>query len=393
MKTETTVAVPAISRSIQIGFFATFTNAICTAISFFISLYLVTVSHFNILNASIIVSSFGLGAIVGSYSSHKLTRYFSNSLICTYALIFNAISLALFPHHKYFAVYFIVTFFIGLTNYAFIPANQMWLKQQVNPRESLFILQLRRFINNFGIGLAVFVGTWVANVHFAWVFYIGAGLLLMAGILQSTQSGVHAPVLEEKKQQSGVNVWRDVNFMLLMGSLLLIGIAFSQLRTTYAIFLFEELHLPHTTFGMIFFLNMLVVMTCQVPLGKWLHRFPKNFMMGAGAFLIGLGLYLTSSSHNIPQALIAALIWTLGEIIFFSRAYAIVKNWAPKSQRKPYMNAYQLIYASALVIGPVTGGWLYFNWGPEWVWSICGILAIVSTVFIWFGLKTPKASR
>lgn len=368
---------------VWVGLLAAFANALCGGMTFLFSFYLVKHLGMGIEVAGSIVSCFGIGTVIGAYMGGRLCDFFSSFKICIFALCMNAAALLAFPYIKNYYEFFIVAFMIGLSNYSFIPAARVWLMSGCSPSVRLRSMNILRMITNLGMGLSVWVSSSLAYYNFKYSFIFCSSILgFFAFILLCYGDKQVKDVVEtDQSMQSSTEIKAYPsmrNIYMIYCCVLMIGLIFSQLKVSYPLYLQSSYHLNEKDFGHIFLINTFVIVLFQSYILDMFSKINHAILAGFGGLLIGLSMFLLSFGHTMIYAIFLCLIWSLGEILFFSPTQVLAFNKAKKLKKGKHMGAYQMIYASANIVGPIGGGFLYHHFSGNAVWSICGIFAILS---------------
>jgi MFS family permease len=88
--------------------------------------------------------------------------------------------------------------------------------------------------------------------------------------------------------------------------------------------------------------------------------------------------------HSVPGILLAAVIWTFGEMIAMPASGAYAADIAPPGRAGQYAGAYAATFSLALLVGPWAGTIALDRFGGTALW--CGVLVVglVSAVVLWF---------
>jgi MFS family permease len=157
-------------------------------------------------------------------------------------------------------------------------------------------------------------------------------------------------------------------------SVLLIGAVVAQFGSTYAVHIrnaFPELAVSGVS--ILFAVNAFFVVIFSVPLGNALKEHNKVLMVGVGALLIGAGMAMLSISSFFMMAVLACLIYTTGEIIFFSMVQLVCYQGGKKNKKGRSLGMYRTTYALSRVVGPTAGGFIYLHFSGNVLWYLCGV--------------------
>jgi predicted MFS family arabinose efflux permease len=152
-------------------------------------------------------------------------------------------------------------------------------------------------------------------------------------------------------------------------------------------FLTEHLGFPPAFFGVLVLVNTVVIAVAEVPLNIANAGWPNRSGIAAGALLFGAGFGLFGLVRSRPEAILAVLIFTVGEMLAAPAAAAYVADRGRGEDAGVYMSLYQLGFAVALTIGPALGIVVLESAGPDVLWSGTLAAGLLSAVAVWFLLR------
>ncbi len=92
----------------------------------------------------------------------------------------------------------------------------------------------------------------------------------------------------------------------------------SQYSSTYSLYLRELFPaMENKSFGILFIINAWIVVLFQTPIMSYLADFQKITLVSVGLFLLGFGLWMLNIAYSYDIAILACIIMTIGEIMFF----------------------------------------------------------------------------
>ena len=373
-----------ISAPIWLELIAAFVNAGTSAATLFIALYLTTQMHFTALQVGWVISSIGIGAIFGSLSSGWLSDNFSPRYISITALIVNGITLLIIPNLESFLWIITITTCIGISNFAFTPANRVNIMGMTTYADQSKISGIRYMLINLGIGIYILIDGRLSAFGYSQVFLFNGIVILLMSTALFISSGKHPLKTKQITPQNEPSLFSSHHqgnklfFLSTYTGILFVALIFSQLRTTYPLYLNTFYHLDADLFSSLFIINTLMIVLFQMIILNFLSRFNPILIAGIGTFFIGLGVGLIFLGSSYIFALFLCSVWTLGEILFFSTIQVVIYNHAHKNNKGKHMGAYQSVIALGNVFGPITGGWMYsYNKGTI-LWYSCILLGIFS---------------
>ncbi len=346
---------------------------------YFLSIYFVTELHFTIATAGMIIACYGVGAIPGGLFGGKLSDRFSPPLISATCLFIQA--LGYFALIKLSNCYFLMfnMFVLGCASYGFITANSLFVLQQCEAEEAqrLKSINLLSTTANLGLGLSALIIGQISQFGFHIIFLTSSSVLfLLACHVYRYQSAYKKEKkISEPKSISEQQATTRLPFVLFC--VFLVGMIISQLSATYPLYIkhtFAELGMQGVS--ILFFLNTLLVILCEVPIGQFVRDFNKILLLGIGSFFIGLGMFLLSMTSLFVLAMLSCVIYTLGEIIFFSVAQLVCYQNSSTAKKGHSLGLFRMIFASSRVMGPLLGGYVYYHFGGQMLWYVSGWIGV-----------------
>lgn len=362
-------------QGISIGFIESTLVGIC----YFLSLYFVTELRLSLINAGFLISAYGLGTILGGIIAGKLSDQFSPRLVTIISLLIQAISYFLLIKIHSPSLLFINLFILGIGSYGFITSNYLWTLGNCSSEERLKAINLLDTVSNLGLAVAGTIIGFTSTQHFVNIFFLSScALFIMAIYLifysKKTCIDTQDDTSSQHMLSSSVNL--KIKYYAL-ACLFLVGLIISQIPSTYPIFLQQSFpEMGTLSFSILFILNAMLIVLFQAPLVNGLAKDNKIFLIGLGAFLLGLGMVLLNFSFFFAIAILSCLITTLGEILFFSIAQLICYEKSPAKKKGLGLGTYRMIYAASRVVGPAAGGMAYQQFSGQGLWLICFLLGI-----------------
>jgi predicted MFS family arabinose efflux permease len=375
----------------------TFINTTSVGICFFLSLYFVKVLHFNIAMAGVIISAYGLGTATGGIVGGKLSDKVSPSIISIVSLLIEAGAFLSLSRLKSIDLLMFNVFILGIAAYAFKTSNNVWLLNQSKEQESerLKTINILYAASNLGIGSAGVIVSILERIGFQYIFCFSSALLFLSSAYLIFQEIVYKDSAERNKSMVYVHIpnqpavtrkKEDKKIVrLILICLFLVGIIITQRSATYLIYLRDAFpQLGIKWIGLLFSLNPILIVLFQAPIINRFTQSNKIAMVGVGACLMGLGMFMLSFSYIFSLAVLSCIIYTAGEMLFFSLAQLICYQRGAALQKGHVLGMFQMTYAVSVVVGPSIGGWVYHHFSGNMVWYLNGIIGILCLVICMF---------
>ena len=155
---------------------------------------------------------------------------------------------------------------------------------------------------------------------------------------------------------------------------------FFQLGSTYGLHI-TQMGFSPAVYGAVVSLNGALIVFCELPLTRFTRKFPARHCMAAGYLICAGGFALNAFAHSIPALVLCMIVFTIGEMITMPTAAAYLANLAPAELRGRYMGVSGLTWATALIIGPVSGLKL-FAAAPTVYWAASAVIGVFAAFII-----------
>jgi MFS family permease len=254
---------------------------------------------------------------------------------------------------------------------------------------------LLRVVMNVGAAIGPSVGGFIATRSYFVLFFCAAlssllYFLIVVAFIRETKPQ-RSPTLEEtteREREGWSTVLRDTSFLAFCLITVLTCIVYSQMNTTFPVYLKENSGIGEAQYGQLMALNAVMVILLQFPITKITDRFRRMQMrmMALGAFLYALGFGAQGFVGTLPLFALSVAIWTLGEMVIAPVSTVLVADMAPETLRGRYMGAFGLTWGLGYGLGPTLGGTVMDNLGGRYVWYASLILgSMAAAAFLLLG--------
>ncbi len=369
-----------------------FVNSSACGVVYYLAMYFVSTLSLNMFWVGILLSIFGIGTMLGSLVCGILSDKFGAHRIAKICLLLTGLAfLVLFSRHSIYSVSVIV-FVLGFATYGFSAVNAVIIMKLYDDAKHLQqrAINVSRAVQNSALGLSVLVASVMAEYSYKVLFY-SIGILAILAFLhvylreRNVQVNRRATPNEifGNRRDGRFEVRRNVTILYLCMAVILVGIIFAQLRTTYGVYISQTFPaLGYRGFAFLFALNTFLVVLFQVPVMEFFSQHNKITLVGIGAFLSGFGMFILSFSHFFSIAIFSCIVWTVGEIFFFAASRTLSFELSDKGKKGLGQGMYQLCYSISLAAGPIIGGGIYHAYGSDALWYFCLLLGITCLGFV-----------
>lgn len=361
----------------------------------FLTLYLTESLHFSIEQAGYVMSSFGVGAIIGAFLGGKLTDRFGYRNVMLFTLIGSGFALLIAMYIRTFWAMCITLLLMNMISEAFRPASSVSIRMNSNEEVRTRAFSLFRVFVNLAITIALSVGGILIALGWKWLFicdaltcFGAAGLLLY--VLPKEESTGETISTDTKKTATtftnSPNALKDKSILYFTILTLLGAIIFMQLIWTVPAFFKDVYKWSEAQIGFMAAVNGLVVMLVELPLifqieGKksanWFIRLGILCYLSAYLFL------MLPAQWGWFWALGYMIVISFGEIFVMPFSATWVTQKAPEDRQGQYMALYVMAYSIANVIAPLLGTQIIAHFGYNQLWTTLVVLSVVT----WFGFS------
>ncbi|HSY39194.1 MAG TPA: MFS transporter, partial [Polyangia bacterium] len=267
----------------------------------------------------------------------------------------------------------------------------------VPPRDRARAYGLLYWAINLGFAAAASFGGALAAHHFGLLFVIdalttfGYGAFVLWGVPETRPP----PALVETRPPAGMLdlPLHDAPFVKFVLVQMLLLLAFVQVLVTLPLDMRAH-GLGMARIGTLLGLNGIFIVIGQPIALRVLRRFGHLQWLVAGTVLTGIGLgtnaFAGQGNGGTLVYLLAAALWTAGEIGVSSAAPALVADFAPADRRGAYQGTYQLAWAAASTVAPILGSLVLARLGAPALWLGCLAVCLAAAAL---HLKTTARRR
>jgi len=132
-----------------------------------------------------------------------------------------------------------------------------------------------------------------------------------------------------------------------------------------------------TAVSTLFTINALLVVFLSTFIGEYINQYNKFTMLALSSFFIGFGMCMLSFSSHFSMAILSCIVYTIGEIIYFSLIQLLCYEAGNKKSKGKSLGRYRVVYGTSRVVGPIVGGLIYSHYSGEMLWYVCGLVGVL----------------
>jgi MFS family permease len=172
------------------------------------------------------------------------------------------------------------------------------------------------------------------------------------------------------------NPLRDGVFLVTTSSGLLFTLIFCSHLTVLPLTVTQSAGYPAVVFGLLAAVNGLLVAFFEISITARLSRFRRLRLAALGSFLVAAGFGMIGLAMHWAWFLLAALVYTAGEILASPQQMSFIADWAPPEARGRYLSLYQATWSVAFAVNPAIMLPLHSALGERAFWGLMPLLAV-----------------
>lgn len=350
----------------------------------FETIYLVSIRHLPISQASAIVALYGIGSCLAAMGGGLLADKIGRRPTMIAGLFLWAVVTFLLAFARTPMLIAGLSFALGCCISLYRPASSAAIADLIPSADQARANSLLYWAFNLGIGFSPLLASLVI-MHSGYVLLFCADAittlifcaLVVIGVPETRPVLAIPRPMQRKPTRGSTSILRDPVFLVF--TLLMFGLTCIYFQSQSTLPIDMQLHgLSTAQYGLAIAVNGIVVIALGLPLSHLLtHWSPFRALAGA-ALLLGGGFGLTALAGFLGSLSWYAgsiLIWTLGEILFSPTSDAVVAQLSPVKQRGLYQGIARTSWGLSGFVGPLVGGLVLMHWGAL-LWISSAVLGI-----------------
>ena len=380
---------PGLSRPVWTLEGAVLVNSVGTGMVLpFVMIYLHNVRGIGLATAGLIVATFAAVSFVITPVAGWIVDARGPRTTLAASLVIMALGYAMFPLIRDAWQAFALMAVAGIGNGGFWPSQSALLAGLTTRETRSTAYAVQRSVFNLGIGVGALVGGLVATTSeprtFTVLFLIDAATFVAYA---ATLGAVPAPAVAEASSDGPSGGYRDVlRDRVLLGvvglNVVYVTAGFAQLEATFPVFARNEVGVGERVIGLIFLVNVLVILIVQLPVVRLLEGRSRMAALAAMALLwaaswttvLATGLWFEAVAAAV-LLVVAGVIFAFGECVLGPAQSALVADLAPEGLRGRYIALLTNSYAVGFIVGPALGGAVLAA-SPSALWAAAAVVLL-----------------
>jgi len=355
----------------------------------FMSIYCVKQLHFSIVQAGVVMSLFGIGAISGSFVGGKLTDKLGFYDIQVGALLSGGFLFLLLGYQHTFLTVCLGIFALSFCNESFRPANSTAIAHYSTPENKTRSYSLNRLAINLGWAVGAGSGGLLASINYHLLFWVDGSTNIVAALLLlklMPRSGIISTIKKVEEGIAKMSPYKDKIYLVFILLSVLFAMCFFQFFIMEPVFYKLQWHFSERFIGFLMALNGILIGVVEMVLIHNLEgkRHGLIFIV-SGILMTSLGfIMLAFLPAATASALIVVLLMTFGEMMSFPFMNTFWISRANDYNRGEYAALYSMSWSAAQVCAPVVGGVIisYGGFALLW-WALCGLSVVAAGGYYW----------
>ena len=377
----------------------TFINRAGAMVIPFLSLYLVNAKGFTLPQVGWIMTSFGVGSLVGTWIGGRLTDSIGFYKVIVSSLFLGGVGFVFLQFVDSFYGFCLGIFTLILVADAYRPAIFVACEVYSKPGNVTRSITLIRLAINLGFSIGPLIGgIIIATINYTSLFWIDGLTCIIASIglfilLKPKKSEENETEKVVKKE--GVPPYLNGLFILFFIIMVANSICFVQYFSVMPLY-YEKAHfLSEDLIGWLFFINGALIVIFEMPLITWLERRKMSKTMATfwGVFFLAISFIVLNISSWSGLLLIGMVLMTLGEMIGSPFSNALALEMAPKGRKGSYMGLYSMSFSISHIIGHNAGMNLVDGVGFNSTWYFMFAFLAIICLATWWLHKLMRRSR
>lgn len=349
-------------------------------------LFVIESLHRSEMDAALIITLFGVGAVLGSATGGKLTDMIGFRPVQVLSSIISGLLLILFSTISHFQTLCILAVVISFFSEAFRPANFTAIAHYAAAGTTTRSYSLNRLATNMGWSFGSSFAGIIVKISYRSLFIVEGIVSIIVGILiLSFLPQIKGFIKKAKENASNMVImkpWKDifyVKFILL--TTVFITCAFLMFRIV-PVFFKQQWHIDEFAIGIIIGINGAVIALFEMVMINKIEakRSPMFFiLLGAVLFSISYVILSAPISFHIVMAVLTIITFTIGEMLSLPFINTIVISRSNEHNRGLYAAGYTLSWSCAQVVGPLFGFFIAKNLGYNWLWIGLAAMLLLCT--------------
>lgn len=363
----------------------------------FLGVYMTTVLDFSLKNTGLVLSFFGIGAILGSLVGGWLTDKLGSFRIQTFSLFASIPFYCLIPLFDTVSSLCLSILALSFFKELFRPANSASVATYARPENLTRAFSLNRMALNLGYSIGPAIGGFLAALSYDFLFYTNGIVSFLAGILfffyfknrkRNSNKEKQSEEMEISQLKKAKSAYLDFRFLLFSLCVAVYAFGFFQILNTLPLFYKTEAMLDEKAVGLLMAFNGFIVFVFEMALVHYAEKkFSLRTNMIFGTFLCGLAFWILIPSSSLFILYFSIFIISISEILVMPFASTIAVQRSVPSNRGSYMGLNGISFSIAHVTAPLIGTMIAEFYGFNTLWVFNGLVILLACAGLYYIMR------
>lgn len=368
----------------------------------FLGIYMTTMLGFTLNEAGLVLSCFGIGAVLGSVAGGWLTDRFGHFVVQFASLVLAAPVFLLLAHLKSVPTLSAGVLLLSFITEIFRPANSVSISHYARPENLTRAFSLNRMALNLGFSIGPALGGFLAAISYHLLFYGNAFSSVVAGAVIYLYFNRREKARKSRitsKPEGGAPIpgkspWRDRPFLVFSVLGVFFSICFYQLLSTLPLYYKEVYTLKDHDIGLLLAFNGVVVFLLEMLIVSVSERlFSIRQVMATGLLLLAASFVVLLTGRHLSILYLGVLLLSLSEILTMPFMATVAVNRAPRGKEGAYMGLNSLSFSAAHVLSPIAGTAIATKFGFNSLWAVTGAIAFLTAIGFWINIGKMQVNN
>jgi MFS family permease len=353
-------------------------NRLASFVITFLALYLVHDRGYTTDQAGRVVALYGLGLLLAGPLGGSLADRIGRRPTMLFGLVAGGSCVAALGFVRDPAWLSALAFCSALFGDVYRPAAQAAVADVVPTADRARAYGLIYWAVNLGWAISLSVAGFVAERSMLALFLADAVTSLAFAVIVSARIPETRPVHQARAPlvQGLVRVFHDGPYVVFLLLHLVVLVVFTQFQLAAPLD-YAAHGVGPTAFSLLMALNGILVVLLQPLIAPKLQAYDGARVLALSTLLVGVGYGMNWFAGSIPAYVVACVLYTVGEVLGFPVASAIVADLAPSDLRGRYQGTFSMIWGLAFTLSPLIGGEVLHRWGGRTLWLGCLVTCLV----------------
>jgi predicted MFS family arabinose efflux permease len=353
----------------------------------FLGIYLHKELGYELSDAGIALSFYGVGALIGSWLGGFLCDKIGNFKTQIISLLVCTPLYFILPHFQSLTTICFLLFILSIAYETFRPANSVAITRYAKKENITRAFSLNRMAMNLGFSIGPAIGGFLSAYSFHLLFYINGIACIVAAIVfvlffknRKARNEIEND-LNDIQYAVSRSPYTDVKFLFFTLFCALFAISFFQLLNTLPLFLENGIGLSQKDIGLVMGFSGLVIVLLEMPMVAIAERkLTIVQIMVWGTVITGLSFFTYTLGHSLFFIYFAITLLSIGEILVLPFMSTVTALRSGPENKGAYMGVNGVSMGVGLIVSPFLGTLIASNFGFNSLWLGTSVLLIITAI-------------